>query len=90
MASAAPIMNTAPVVILSLVKRSDLTWAVRTLPEIRFPAESSSLTVTVASPIEEGIRVCQIIPDSSIDSDIFWYSGMPSRFDTSWGSTLSL
>ena len=69
MARAAPNMNTAPVVILRRVKRSEHTCDVRTFPEIRFPEESSSLTVTVASPIDEGIRVCQTILDDSIEED---------------------
>ena len=69
MASAAPNMNTAPVVILRRVKRSDLTCEVRTLPEIRFPEESSSLTVTVASPIEDGMRVCQTILDDDTEDE---------------------
>ena len=63
-------MNTAPVVILNLVNKSDRTWDVRTFPEIRLPDESSSLTVTVASPIEEGIRVCQTILDFDIEDEI--------------------
>ena len=71
MAKNAPIMKTAPVVILSLVNRSDLTCEVSTLPEIRFPEESSNLTVTVDSPIEEGIIVCQTILDADIESDIW-------------------
>lgn len=70
MARAAPNMNTAPVVILSRVKRSERTWEVSTLPEIRFPDESSSLTVTVASPMDEGISVCQMILDLEIEDDI--------------------
>ena len=70
-------MNTAPVVILNLVNRSDLTWEVSTFPEIRFPEESSNLTVTVDSPLEDGIRVCQIILDEAIESDILWYIGAP-------------
>ena len=69
MARAAPNMNTAPVVILRRVKRSERTCDVSTLPEIRFPEESSSLTVTVASPMEEGISVCQTILDDSIEDE---------------------
>ena len=69
-AIAAPNMNTAPVVILSLVNKSERTWDVRTFPEIRLPEESSSLTVTVASPIEEGIKVCQTILDFDIEEEI--------------------
>ena len=69
-ARAAPNMNTAPVVILNLVNKSERTWDVRTFPEIRLPDESSSLTVTVASPIEEGIRVCQTILDFDIEDEI--------------------
>ena len=67
-ARAAPSMNSAPVVILNLVNKSDLTCAVRTFPEIRFPEESSSLTVTVASPMDEGIRLCQTILDDNVAS----------------------
>ena len=63
-------MNTAPVVILNLVNKSERTWDVNTFPEIRLPDESSSLTVTVASPIEEGIRVCQTILDFDIEDEI--------------------
>ena len=69
-ASAAPNMNTAPVVILNLVNKSERTCDVSTFPDIRLPDESSSRTVTVASPIEEGIRVCQTILDFDIDADI--------------------
>ena len=69
-AIAAPNMNTAPVVILSLVNKSERTWDVRTFPEIRLPEESSSLTVTVASPIEEGTKVCQTILDFDIEVEI--------------------
>ena len=69
-ARAAPNMNTAPVVILNLVNKSERTCDVSTFPEIRFPDESSSLTVTVASPIEEGMRVCQTILDFDIEEDI--------------------
>ena len=69
-ARAAPNINTAPVVILNLVNKSERTWDVRTFPEIRLPDESSSLTVTVASPIEEGIRVCQTILDFDIEDEI--------------------
>ena len=64
-------MNTAPVVILRRVKRSERTCEVSTFPEIRFPDESSSLTVTVASPMEDGISVCQTILDLAIVDDIF-------------------
>ena len=81
-------MNTAPVVILNLVNRSDRTWDVRTFPEIRLPDESSSLTVTVASPIEDGMSVCQTILDFAIEEDIFRKSG--SLFcDCICGSDLS-
>ena len=70
-ARAAPNMNTAPVVILNLVNKSERTWDVSTFPEIRLPDESSSLTVsTVASPIREGIRVCQTILDFDIEAEI--------------------
>ena len=58
---AAPAMNRAPSIILIRVNKSDLTCTVSTLPEIRFPASSSSLTVTVASPMVEGRRLCQTI-----------------------------
>ncbi len=71
MARAAPNMNTAPVVILRRVNRSERTCDVSTFPEIRFPEESSSLTVTVASPIDEGISVCQmILEDASEDETL--------------------
>ena len=69
MARAAPNMNTAPVVILRRVKRSERTCDVSTFPEIRFPEESSSLTVTVASPIEEGISVCQTILEVAYEDE---------------------
>jgi len=71
MARAAPNMNTAPVVIRRRVNRSERTCDVSTFPEIRFPEESSSLTVTVASPIDEGISVCQmILEDASEDETL--------------------
>ena len=60
-------MNTAPVVILRRVKRSERTCDVRTFPEIRFPEESSSLTVTVASPIDDGMLV-ELGFSSSVES----------------------
>lgn len=96
MARAAPNMKTAPVVILSLVKRSERTSDVSTFPEIRFPEESSSLTVIVASPIEEGIRVCQIILDFSMLAvisvkesctgwELFLYGSVLSRYTHSFG-----
>tara|TARA_Y100000748_G_C15095041_1_gene332015 strand:+ start:61 stop:288 length:228 start_codon:yes stop_codon:yes gene_type:complete len=69
-ARAAPNMNTAPVVILNLVNKSERTWDVSTFPDIRLPDESSSLTVTVASPIEDGISVCQTILDFDIEEEI--------------------
>ncbi len=70
-------MNTAPVVILRRVKRSERTCDVRTFPEIRFPEESSSLTVTVASPIDEGIRVCQTILDDPNEEETLSYVVFP-------------
>ena len=57
----APTMNIAPVVRRNLENKSERIWTVRTLPETRFPSVSSSLIVTVASPLDEGRRLCQII-----------------------------
>ena len=59
MAMRAPIMNIAPTVLLVLDIKSLPTWTFSTLPEIRFPESSSSLTVTVASPFIDGRRLCQ-------------------------------
>ena len=81
-------MNTAPVVILSRVNRSERTCDVRTFPEIRFPEESSSLTVTVASPIEEGTRVCQIILDEDIEDETLSYVAFPDNESSACGSAL--
>ena len=83
-------MNTAPVVILSRVNRSDLTCAVRTFPDIRFPEESSSLTVTVVSPMDDGIRLCQIILEDNTDSANLSKRLLPSREVLPRGSARSL
>lgn len=90
MARAAPNMNTAPVVILRRVKRSERTCEVRTFPEMRFPEESSSLTVTVASPIDEGISVCQTILDDSIEDETRSWVAFPESESSVCGSTLRL
>ena len=78
-AKPAPSMNKAPVVILILVSKSDLTWTVKTLPEIRFPSTSSNLTVTVASPIDDGIKLCHIIPEFRTASFKSKYRNLPSE-----------
>ena len=57
----APIMNIAPTVLLVLVIKSLPTCTLSTLPEMRLPESSSSLTVTVASPLIEGNKLCQTI-----------------------------
>ena len=54
-------MNIAPTVLLVLVIRSLPTWTLSTLPEMRLPESSSSLTVTVASTLMDGNRLCQTI-----------------------------
>ena len=54
-------MNIAPTVLLVLVIRSLPTWTLSTLPEMRLPESSSSLTVTVASPLIDGNKLCQTI-----------------------------
>ena len=69
MARAAPNMNTAPVVMRRRVNRSERTCEVSTLPEIKFPEESSSLTVTVASPMDDGTNVCQTILEEDIEDE---------------------
>ena len=90
-AIAPPAMNNPPSVILILVSKSERTCTVSTRPEIMFPASSSSLTVTVDSPIVEGSRLCHtmLVADMVLSSDDEISAEMLSEL-TENGSILSL
>ena len=87
---AAPNMNNPPRDILTRVRRSERTWTVSTLPEIRFPASSSSRSVTVASPIADGSKLCQIIRVDDISAGSLEYNSLPTSGPRLIGSALSL
>ena len=61
MAIPAPTKNIAPIETLNLVNKSALFCTVNTRPLSKLPSSSSNLTVTVASPVSSGNRLCQTI-----------------------------